>query len=71
VFVDKSNLILELEATYYESGLATSANSNGDTYSSCRVIHSDGKVRFSSVQRGISLNLEPNSRFGSGHLVEP
>jgi len=32
---------------------------------------SDGKVRFSSVQRGISLNLEPNSRFGSRHFAEP
>ena len=32
---------------------------------------SDGKVQFSSVQRGISLNLELNSRFGSGHFAEP
>jgi len=32
---------------------------------------SDGEVRFSSVQRGISLNLELNSRFGSGHVAEP
>ena len=32
---------------------------------------SDGKVRFSSVQRGISLNLEPNSQFSSGHFAEP
>jgi hypothetical protein len=35
------------------------------------VVASDGKVWFSLVQRGISLNLEPNSRFSSGHLVEP
>ena len=32
---------------------------------------SDGKVQFSSVQRAISLNLELNSRFGSGHFAEP
>jgi len=32
---------------------------------------SDGKVWFSLVQRGISLNLEPNSRFGSRHFAEP
>ena len=32
---------------------------------------SDGKVWFSSVQRGNSLNLELNSRFGSGHFAEP
>ena len=32
---------------------------------------SDGKVWFSSVQRGISLNLELNSRFSPGHFAEP
>ena len=32
---------------------------------------SDGKVQFSSVQRGISLNLELNSRFSLGHFAEP
>jgi hypothetical protein len=37
----------------------------------CAAVVSDGKVWFSLVQRGISLNLEPNSRFGSGHLAEP
>jgi len=46
------------------------------TWSSRRIFDqalalSDGKVRFSSVQRGISLNLEPNSRFGSRHFAEP
>ncbi|KIJ92970.1 hypothetical protein K443DRAFT_13221 [Laccaria amethystina LaAM-08-1] len=30
-----------------------------------------GKVRFSSVQRAISLNLELNSRFGSGYSAKP
>ena len=32
---------------------------------------SGGKVQFSSVQRTISLNLELNSRFSSGHSAKP
>ena len=35
------------------------------------MVSSGGKVQFSSVQRTISLNLELNSRFGSGHSAEP
>ena len=52
------------EYTYLATVGKTSLNIPG-------IATSDGKVRFSSVQRGISLNLELNSRFGLGHFAEP
>ena len=70
--LDYHQIIIDYKSQHW-LGVADQWVQTKPAWTWCWLSHlfSGGKVRFSSVQRAVSLNLELNQGFSSGHPAEP